>query len=107
MDFEIIERDSSLSTAARGKTFSGVFPDGNPDSNDVDFLFVQGANTWDSTAFTERMGITTADLIDQGLILPSGSDESPSLGGTSDFDSSLLNDSLVNHWEQVFPTNTF
>ena len=82
-DFAIIEQDMLIPRGERNRAFSDLFPEGNLDVADVEFLFVQEPLTWDSTAFTEQLGVNTADLINGGLFTPSGVDESTSIAGSN------------------------
>ena len=82
-DFAIIEQDMLIPRGERNRAFSDLFPEGNLDVADVEFLFVQEPLTWDSTAFTEQLGVNTADLINGGLFTPSGVDESTSIADSN------------------------
>ena len=74
-DFAIIEQDMLIPRRVRNQAFSDLFPEGNLDVADVEFLFVQEPLIWDSTAFTEQLGVNTPDLINGGLFTPSGVEE--------------------------------
>ena len=71
-DFEIVKRDQIISQQLGEDAFSGVLSGQDPN---VDFLFVQGERTWDSTAFTDQLGIDRSTLIANGLFSLSTTDD--------------------------------